>query len=534
MESQLHGRNLIAGQTTGGGEVFYAVNPADCQDLEPCAYEATDEEIDAALRVAEQAFGEFRHKPASQRAALLEAIAEEIDGTGDALIERADCETALGPDRLKAERGRTVGQLRMFASLIREGSWVDARIDHADAGRKPVPKPDVRRMKIAIGPIVVFAASNFPLALSVAGGDTASALAAGCPVVVKTHPTQPGTSEIVAQAILRAIKKTHMPEGVFAMLHGRGPVVGLGLVRHPLTRAVGFTGSLRAGRALFDAAAARPEPIPVYAEMGSINPLFVLPGALVARGQEIAQGLRQSVTLGVGQFCTCPGLVVGIESDATRAFTSHLASLFEEARPATMLHAMIRDTYTESVERLSDTPGVSVLAKSRTSADSSRTQAAPVVLATDANTFMMNRELGEELFGPATIVVTAKSKAELEQLAQSLEGHLTATIHGTPQELPEWRNLVHILERKVGRLLFNGYPTGVEVCHAMQHGGPYPAATDPHFTSIGSAAIERWVRPIAYQNFPDAVLPAELQNENPRKIWRLVDSHWTRDASKGA
>jgi NADP-dependent aldehyde dehydrogenase len=524
----LHGLNLLGNETAGGGTPFRAVNPAGSLTLEPEFFEANDAQVDRAMTLAESAFDAYRHLPAQRRAAFLEAIASEIERC-DGVIERANQETGLPIERLKGERGRTVGQLRMFARLIEEGSWVDARIDGADPSRKPAPKPDLRRMLIPMGPVVVFAASNFPLAFSVAGGDMASALAAGCPVVVKTHPAHPGASEIVGALVIKAAQAAGMPEGVFSLLHGRSHAISLALVRHPLTRAVGFTGSLRGGRALFDAACTRPDPIPVYAEMGSINPIFVLPGALAERSAAIAEGLRNSVTMGVGQFCTNPGLIVGLDDPSTRAFAERATGLFGEAIPGTMLYAGLRDAFEQGLKKFTATAGVRVLAQSRTAADPARTHAGATLLATDARTFLSNRSLSEELFGPATLLVTGSTPAELEAIARGLDGHLTATLHGTARDLESFGGLVSILERKVGRLLFNGFPTGVEVAPAMQHGGPYPATTDARTTSVGTAAIERFVRPICYQDFTASALPEELRDDNPRKIWRLVDGQRTRE-----
>src|SRR5499427_6959579 len=395
----------------------------------------------------------------------------------------------------------------MFADLIREGSWVDARIDTPLPDRRPIPKPDLRRMLVPVGPVAVFGSSNFPLAFSVAGGDTASALAAGCPVVVKAHPAHPGTSEMVARAIASAVAATGMPAGVFSMLHGVGHEVGLGLVKHPLTRAVGFTGSLRGGRALFDAAASRPDPIPVYAEMGSVNPVFVLPGALRERAEAIAEGLKNSVTLGVGQFCTCPGLAVGLLDENFARFADKLGGLIAGAQPGTMLYPGILEGYEAGVKRLSDLEGLQTT-QSRIEPDAAKTEARPAVFSTNARTFMRHHELREEVFGPSTVVVSCDSRQEMERVARNLEGHLTATIHGTAEDLRDYDWLVSILENKAGRLIFNGYPTGVEVCASMHHGGPYPATTDSRSTSVGTAAINRFVRPIAYQNFPQSLLPA--------------------------
>ena len=527
---QLHGRHFIGSELSAAGrETFHGVNPATRAELEPAYHEATEQEVDRAARLAAEAFDDFRSRPPEQRARLLDAIAAEIEKLGDALVERANGETALGVPRLTGERTRTANQLRMFARMLEEGSWVQARIDRALPDRKPLPRPDLRRMLVPVGPIVSFAASNFPLAISVAGNDTASGLAAGCPMIVKAHPAHPGTSELVAAAVARAVRDTGMPPGTFSLLHGRRHELGAALVRHPLVKAVGFTGSLRAGRALFDAANARPEPIPVFAEMGSVNPVFILPGAMKQRGRQIAEGLKNSVTLGVGQFCTNPGMVVGLEGDSTRSFVDALSELISAAAPGTMLYDGIRRAYLDGVQSFASTPGVKVAARSKVDADASRTEAAPTVFTTTADTLRAHGRLAEELFGPSTLVVTGRSKRELEDVARNLHGHLTATVHGTPEDLQEHRDLVAILQTKVGRLIFNGFPTGIEPCNAVHHGGPYPATTDARTTSIGTPAVERFVRPICYQDFPQAALPPELKDDNPRGIWRLVDGQMTRD-----
>ena len=524
---ELHGKNIVGGTLAGHGtQTYRAVDPATAQEFGAAFTEAADADIDRALNLAASAFDDFRRRPPSDRAAFLRAIAAQIESLSDALLELANRETALGIERLRGERGRTIGQLKLFADLIEEGSWVDARIDRALPDRKPIPKPDIRRMLIPIGPVIVFGASNFPLAFSVAGGDTASALAAGCPVVVKVHPAHPGTSEMVGSAITRAISATGMPPGVFSMLHGRKPEISLELVRHPLAAAVGFTGSLRAGRALFDAAAARPNPIPVFAEMGSVNPVFLLPGALDERGEAIAQGLKQSVTLGVGQFCTKPGVIVGVAGDSTTRFVGVASDLMKSAAPGAMLHAGIHTAYLQSVKQVAAEPGVAVAAAA---AAPSTTHVVPTLFTTSGDTFLANARLGEELFGPSAVFVTASSRSQMLTIAQGLEGHLTATIHGTPADIREFADLVDVLQKKVGRLIFNGFPTGVEVCPSMQHGGPYPATTDARTTSVGTAAIERFVRPIAYQGFPQEALPPELRDDNPRAIWRLVDGQRTKD-----
>ena len=523
---KLCGFNLIGSDTVAGATTFHGVNPATSQPLQPAFHEAGDAEAARALEAAESAFEPYRLAPAAQRAAFLNAIAAAIAADDD-VLQRAHEETALPPQRLLGERGRTVNQLHLFAKVVEEGSWVAARIDHGDPLRQPAPKPDLRRMLIPLGPVVVFAASNFPLAFSVAGGDTASALAAGCPVVVKAHPAHPGTSEIIGRHIVEAAKKTGMPPGVFSLLHGRSNELGAALVRHPLTRAAGFTGSLRAGRALFDLAAARPEPIPVYAEMGSTNPIFLLPGALAERGRQIAEGLRNSVTMGVGQFCTKPGLVVAIGDDAARQFVSQLGSLMADASPGTMLYGGLRDSYVRGAQAYAAVDGVEIAARSSQSVDSQKTQAAPMLFAAGAKAYLEHSALRQELFGPATLLVTGTQR-DVMQIAATLEGHLTATIHGTPRDLEDHRDLLRILERKVGRLLFNGFPTGVEVSPAMQHGGPYPATTDSRTTSVGTAAIERFARPVCYQDFPPEALPQELQDQNPRNIRRMEDGQWTQ------
>jgi alpha-ketoglutaric semialdehyde dehydrogenase len=525
---ELHGRSIIAGEVIGsGGKSFRPFNPSEGQEFGPEFYEATPAEIDRALVAAAQAFPDYRQRSAEEVAGFVENIALQIEALGDELIERAHAETALPADRLVGERARTTGQLRMFAAVVREGSWIEASIDHAEPERKPVPKPDLRRMLVPLGPVAVFGASNFPLAFSVAGGDTASALAAGCPVVVKAHPAHPGTSELVARAINSTVEEAGLPAGVFSLIQGASPSVSLELVEHPATKAVGFTGSLRAGRALFDAAARRPEPIPVYAEMGSANPVFILPGALSERAGELAEGLRQSVTLGVGQFCTCPGLVIGIRGETFEGFLARAGELFAAAPPGTMLHAGILKSYEAAVGRLKQ---LSSLKGSRPAAtpEASRTQASAYLFSTDATVFVEHKQLGEEVFGPTALAVVCESPDQLREVAESLEGSLTATIHGTPDDLHEFAWLVRVLENKAGRLIFNGFPTGVEVCPSMQHGGPYPATTDSRSTSVGTAAIKRFARSVCYQNFPQEALPVELRDENERAIWRLVNNCWSK------
>ena len=524
----LTGKNIIGFRFSNEGlTTFQGMNPAAPEPLAPSFHDATAEEIDEAVEAAEETFRIYHEKSSSQRAAFLESIATAILDCGDDLIERCIEETAIPESRLHNERNRTVNQLRLLADVVRRGWWVEARIDTAIPDRKPLPKPDVRQMSVPLGPVAVFGASNFPLAFSVAGGDTASALAAGCPVVVKAHPAHPGTSEFVGRAIVSAAKETGMPDGVFSLLQGRSSAVGMGLVTHPLIRAVAFTGSYRGGKALFDAAMQREEPIPVYAEMGSVNPIFILPGALKERSEEIAEGLFNSVTLGVGQFCTNPGIFFFIASDDATAFMEHLAFRFSAGSPETMLSASIKRSYDEGLNRLMLLEGVELVTRGRQS--DSECDGIPVLFRSTTYALIDRPELAEEVFGPSTVAIAAESKNDLFQAARHLCGHLTATIQCTENDLTEYGELIRILERKVGRLLVNDYPTGVEVCHAMHHGGPFPATTDLRTTSVGTAAIKRFARPLCYQNVPEAILPQELKTGNPLKIWRLVNGEWTKN-----
>jgi alpha-ketoglutaric semialdehyde dehydrogenase len=487
--------------------------------------------VDEAVASAEKAFLDYRRAEPRGRAGLLDAIADEIVALGDKLLATADSETALGLPRLTSERGRTVHQLRLFATVVREGSWVDARIDTPDAARTP-PKPDVRRMLVPIGPIAVFAASNFPLAFSVAGGDTASALAAGNPVVVKAHPAHPQTSDRVAAAVRTAVDRCGFPRGTFALVHGESPDVGMTLVKHPLTRAVGFTGSLRAGRALFDAAAGRAEPIPVFAEMGSTNPVFLLPGALEQRPAAIAAALADSATLGVGQLCTKPGLIFGVAGGAWDEFAGAFAERIEAKSSARMLYRELAARFAEGVERLEGTQGVARLARAlqpALRAEQGPPLVSPVAWQVEASHFLQLPSLREELFGPSTILILASDADDLVEAARSLDGQLTAAVYGTERDLATFSTLIDVLGRKVGRVVFNGAPTGVEVGPAMNHGGPYPATTDVRTTSVGTAAILRFARPLCYQDAPEPMLPAELRNRNERGIWRLIDNRHTRD-----
>ncbi len=519
---ELTGLNFIGSERSGKGKVaFQAVNPKNSAKMSPKFYEATQNEIEDAVLKAEIAFREYSKKSGQERALFLETIASEILEIGGSLIQRCCGETALPEARITGERGRTVNQLKLFAHLLKEGSWVDARIDTADPQRQPVPKQDIRSMQKALGPVGIFGSSNFPLAFSAAGGDTASALAAGCTVVVKAHPAHPGTCEMVASAIEKAIKKTNMPDGTFSMLHGQSTMVGMVIVKHPLIKAVGFTGSFKGGKAIFDAAVQRPEPIPAYAEMSSTNPIFILPGALRERKAEIAKGLTASVTLGVGQFCTNPGLVVSEESEDAAQFLKVTAENFHKTPAATMLTSGIHQAYNNGIDKVISQEGVRILARGK--AGDSGCQSTACLLQTSAKNFLSNEMLEEEIFGPSTLIITANNKDELLKIAKNLKGHLTATLHATKEDLKNYAVLITILERKAGRLIINGFPTGVEVCHSMVHGGPFPATMDSRSTSVGTAAITRFTRPICYQDFPDDILPDELKNDNPLNIWRLVN-----------
>lgn len=523
---ELTGKNIIGNSLSGKGQIFYGENPATAQKTEPGFYEATQQEIDQAIQFAAKAFQQYRNKSGQEKAAFLEAIADEILALGDPLIKRCMEESGLPEARLQGERGRTVGQLKLFASVLREGSWVEARIDTADPERKPLPKPDVRSMLKALGPVGVFGASNFPLAFSVAGGDTVSALAAGCPVVFKAHPAHPGTCELVGMAIQRAVQKSGMPEGTFSMVHGPSTAVGLAIVRHPLITAVGFTGSYRGGKALFDEANKRAVPIPVYAEMGSTNPVFILPEALKERNEKIAQDLAASVTLGVGQFCTNPGLVFTQNAAEENKFKELLSKNVGDVAAGVMLTSGIQNSFQKGIDKLSSAKGVKILAKGKNEGVGARGSA--YLLHTTGDSFLNDQDLQEEVFGPSTLAVTAHDKAELLKIAEQLHGHLTATIHGTEKDLVNYSDLISILEQKVGRLLINGYPTGVEVCHAMVHGGPFPSTSDSRTTSVGTLAIKRFARPVCYQNFPSSLLPAELKDGNPLAIHRLMNGEWQK------
>ena len=467
---------------------------------------ATEEQVHQACVAAEAAFVSFSQTSRQQRAELLNAIADEIEARGDAITEIGTSETGLPAARLQGERGRTTGQLRLFAQHILNGDYLDRRHDEALPDRQPLPRPDLKMVQRPVGPVAVFGASNFPLAFSTAGGDTASALAAGCPVVVKGHEAHPGTCEIVADAIRAAIEATKMPAGVFSLVQGNARHVGQTLVEHPCIKAVGFTGSLRGGRALFDLCAQRPEPIPFFAEMGSINPVFMLPGALAQRAQAIGQGWAGSLTMGVGQFCTNPGIAIVLSGSDADAFVKASQEALAGVTAQTMLTDGIANAYRQGCQRMRGVSGVTALLTS----EGLERSGSPYLLETTAANWLANPELGHEVFGPLGMVVRAESPEEMLQIAEALEGQLTCTLQLEDSDIPAAQALLPTLERKAGRLLVNGFPTGVEVCDSMVHGGPYPASTNFGATSVGTMAIRRFVRPVCYQNFPDALLPADL------------------------
>jgi NADP-dependent aldehyde dehydrogenase len=510
------GRAVVRGSA---GDVR-AFNPATRAELEPAFGLATKDDVEQACQLAGNAFDTYHNLPLEQRARFLEAIADRIMDIGPLLIERAGQESGLPPARLEGERGRTVNQLRLFAKVVRDGLFLEPTLDSALPQRTP-PRPDLRLRKIGLGPVVVFGASNFPLAFSVAGGDTASALAAGCPVIVKAHSAHLGTSELVGKAVRQAAEDTGMPEGVFSMLIGEGRQVGSALVAHPAVKAVGFTGSRAGGLALVATANARKEPIPVYAEMSSINPFFLLPNALAANPAKIAQGFVDSLTLGVGQFCTNPGLVIALEGPDFDAFRKAAAEALGVKPAGTMLTAGIHKAYLDGVSKRSGIEGVKLVGQGSAEGVGCAAQAA--LYETDAATYLASPALEDEIFGPSSLVITCKSIDEVVQVANHLEGQLTATVHATGDDRELAAKLLPVLERKAGRILFNGYPTGVEVSHAMVHGGPFPATSDARSTSVGATAIERFLRPVCYQDVPAELLPAELQDANPLGLTRLVD-----------
>jgi NADP-dependent aldehyde dehydrogenase len=501
------------------GEVR-GINPETGETLEPAFGGASREQLDEACRLAAAAFDPYRAAPAEARAAFLETIAQNILDLGDELVERTVAESGLPRGRIEGERGRTVGQLRLFAQIVRDGRHLGARIDPAIPDRTPLPRPDIRARRIPLGPVAVFGASNFPLAFSVAGGDTAAALAAGCPVVAKAHPAHPGTSELVGRAIRDAVAASGLPEGVFSLVFDSGYEIGQALVADPRIKAVGFTGSRRGGLALMKIAQERSEPIPVYAEMSSINPVILFAGALAERAPQIAQAFVNSLTMGAGQFCTSPGLLLAIDGEGLETFTRTAGEALREAAPGTMLTPGIHRAYCEGVEALAGHERVETVARGRAGHNY---QGQAGLFSTSAEAFLGDERLREEVFGSSSLIVRCPDEPALAEVVESLEGQLTASLHIAEADHDDARKLLPVLERKVGRILVNGFGTGVEVGHAMVHGGPFPATSDGRSTSVGAMAIERFLRPVAYQDLPDALLPEELRDSNPRSIDRLVD-----------
>lgn len=522
------GENHIGNQRSSKGNKTYTThNPKLNIENEQFFTEATSEEINQAVDLASEAFKTFSKKSGQEKATFLRAIADEILAMGDELIAIYQSETGLPEGRAKGERGRTIGQLTSFAAMLEEGSWLDATIDTADLDRAPIPKQDIRKMMVPLGPVVVFGASNFPFAYSTAGGDTASALAAGCPVICKSHPMHAGTSEMVSEAIIRAAQKTNMPNGVFSNLNSSGIEVGIELVTHPGVKAVGFTGSIKGGRALYDIAAQREEPIPVFAEMGSVNPVVLLPNAAEYRGEALAKTYAGSITLGTGQFCTKPGLILGIKSESLTQFIDSLSSEIVKVEPSCMLHPHIIGNYEKNKQIALEQDGLTVNADYQNEVAANHARQAIVTV--EGETFLNNTTLHQEVFGPFSMVVECKDVPELENVINHLEGQLTGTILGENEELQNYTTVVDALQNRVGRIIFNGVPTGVEVCPAMLHGGPYPSSTDSRFTAVGIHAVNRWVRPFSYQSWPNELLPNELKDENPLGITRFVNGQNSKD-----
>lgn len=512
--------SIIAGHpVTGNAGQVRGINPATGESLDPTFTFVDEVAVDQAAEAAWQAFDTYRSTTPEQRAAFLDLIAQNIEADKERIVERAGLETGLSQERLTGELGRTTGQLRLFAAELRLGAHQEVRINSAQPGRAPAPAPDLRQRQIPLGPVAVFGASNFPLAFSTAGGDTASALAAGCPVVVKAHNAHPGTAALVSQAVTRAVTEAGLSAGVFSQIFGAGSSVGQRLVAHHRIKAVGFTGSRGAGIALMKTAAARPEPIPVYAEMSSINPVVIFPGALDNGAQDLAAGFISSLTMGSGQFCTNPGLIFVPAKDA--GFTDEASSALASADGQTMLTTGICESYLEGVNRLAETPGIKAVSEGKKLPG--RNAPAPALFLTDTDTFRSLPDLQEEIFGSAALFVQYRDDEDLASALEALQGQLTATVHATKQDSSEVKVVLPILERKVGRILFNGWPTGVEVNDSMVHGGPFPATSDSRTTSVGSLAIYRFQRPVSYQNIPSNLLPEALQDDNPWGLPRRVD-----------
>ena len=524
--THLTGQMMIAGvPVTGTGEEIRGFDPAAGVAVEPAYRYGGSADVEAACAAAAEAFPTYRATTSEQRAQFIEAIAANLEARATAIMARAVTETGLPEGRITGEVGRTTGQLRLFAAVLREGSWTGARIDPAQPDRTPLPRADIRQRAVPLGPVAVFGASNFPLAFSVAGGDTASALAAGCPVVVKAHDAHPGTSELVARAIADAVAATGMPAGTFSLLFGTGRGLGTALVTDPRIKAVGFTGSRSGGTALVAAAAARVEPIPVYAEMSSINPVFLLDGALTTRGADLGRAFVASLTMGSGQFCTNPGLVIAADGPGLDAFVDAAREALAQAPGTPMLTPTIAESYAAGVTALATR--ADLVARGESSDNTTSCRAA--LFSTDAAAFQGSDVLQAEVFGASSLLVRCSDVDEMNAVAASLEGQLTATVHADESDHPDARRLLPTLETKAGRILFNGWPTGVEVGYAMVHGGPFPATSDSRTTSVGARAIERFLRPVAYQDVPKSLLPSAIADGNPDGLWRRIDGQLGRD-----
>ncbi|WP_047300789.1 aldehyde dehydrogenase (NADP(+)) [Pseudomonas fluorescens] len=524
--------NMLIGQQriAGNREAIRGIDPATHTVLEPAYAGGSAAHVEQACALAWAALDSYRETTLDARSEFLEAIAHEVEALGDELIDRAAAETGLPRARLLGERGRTCQQLRLFARTVRNGEWLDVRVDTAQPQRQPLPRSDLRQRQVPLGPVAVFGASNFPLAFSVAGGDTASALAAGCPVIVKAHSAHPGTSELIGHALARAVKACGLPPGVFSLLYGSGREVGIALVTDPRIKAVGFTGSRSGGLALVQAAQARPVPIPVYAEMSSINPVLLFPAALHNRAQALAEGFVASLTLGAGQFCTNPGLVIACKGPALDSFIAAAAERLRHSPAQTMLTPGIFNAYEAGVTALLENPRAQLCAEGQMSTGPNQCQAR--LFTTQSSDFLADHSLQAEVFGAAALIVQCSDDDEIRQVIERLEGQLTASLHLDDEDLEQARALLSTLERKAGRLLVNGWPTGVEVCEAMVHGGPFPATSDSRTTSVGTAAIQRFLRPVCYQDFPDSLLPGALKQANPLRLRRLLDGQ--REAQNNA
>ena len=524
----LHGKNYIGNNLSSEGKViFKTFNPILNKNNECNFTEATINELNMAVNLAYDAFLEYKNADSLNRSKFLDSIVDQILLIQNDIVSVYCEETGLPDGRAKGELGRTIGQIRSFSELLKKGDWVNASIDTADAERKPVPKPDLRKMSIPLGPVLVFGASNFPLAYSTAGGDTASALAAGCPVIVKSHPMHAGTGELVSSAIIKAAQITGMPNGVFSNINSAGIQTGIDLINNPLIKAVGFTGSLKAGRSLLNLANNRDEPIPVFAEMGSINPVIILPEILKTDWDNLATRYAHSITLGSGQFCTNPGIIIGIKSTYFTDFVNSLGKKILNISPSCMLHPNIIRNYNINKLKLTSERKVNIIADFTDEVDINYSK--QTLAKVKGSDFIINNDLQEEIFGPFSLIVECDNMNQLESVVNKINGQLTGTIMGTDNEISSNKALIDILKERVGRIIFNGVPTGVEVNPSMLHGGPYPASTDSRFTAVGVKSIDRWVRPLSYQDFPNELLPDYLKDNNPKNILRLVNGIYTKN-----